>query len=310
MYWEEGDGRPSSRSGGGLSFGAEKLFRTLSGRTVDSGSERENWRRDPEYAFGPAEILKGCATGGDRPISLALSQRSSSSSLYDDDEAEVEVDRDEENLVGNEGELGDDEEDPGPDSWRSTLSPDTYAAISHRYTPMEMQRQETIHVLYVTEESFVARLGQTIDLFILPLRKQNSKAYISGVPAEIAKLFDWLEDIFNLHTQLLSALRSVRLDQHTVVERVAETIRESFVKRLEVYQPYLAKLVAVAGTIARLVADNTSDFGEFVRIQESVRECRGWSLESLLVDPVTRLGRYPAMFRVSRIHPYGSSLTA
>jgi hypothetical protein len=134
---------------------------------------------------------------------------------------------------------------------------------------------------------------------------QDSKCYISGVPPEIAKLFDWVEDILNLHTHLLSALRRVRETQHPVVERAAEAIRTSFVKRLEVYQPYLAKLVNVAGTIARLVADTTNDFGEFVRIQESAQECDGWSLESLLVDPVTRLGKYPAMFRVRRpfFHP-------
>ncbi|KAJ6632535.1 hypothetical protein B0H10DRAFT_1636548, partial [Mycena sp. CBHHK59/15] len=107
-----------------------------------------------------------------------------------------------------------------------------------------------------------------INLFILPLRKQDSKSYISGVPVEIAKLFDWLEDISNLHAQLLTALHMQRQAQHPVVENVAEAIRGSFVRQLEVYQPYLARLVNVAGTIARLVGDQTSDFGEFVRIQQ------------------------------------------
>ncbi|KAJ7302342.1 Dbl homology domain-containing protein, partial [Mycena albidolilacea] len=165
---------------------------------------------------------------------------------------------------------------------------------------LEVHRQEAIYTLCVTEEAFVSRLTNTINLFILPLRMQDSKCYISGVPPEIAKLFDWVEDILNLHTHLLSALRRVRETQHPVVERAAEAIRTSFVKRLEVYQPYLAKLVNVAGTIARLVADTTNDFGEFVRIQESAQECDGWSLESLLVDPVTRLGKYPVMFRKLR----------
>jgi hypothetical protein len=200
-----------------------------------------------------------------------------------------------------ENEEGGPNDEPVEHAWRSTLSPMTYAAIVDRHGSLEIHRQEAIHALCVTEESFVARLTNTINLFILPLRMQDSKCYISGVPAEIAKLFDWLEDILNLHTHLLSALRRVRETQHPVVERVAEAIRGNFVKRLEVYQPYLARLVKVAGTIARLVADTTSDFGEFVRIQQSVEECRGWSLESLLVDPVTRLGQYPAIFRVSML---------
>jgi hypothetical protein len=212
--------------------------------------------------------------------------------------------------------VGEDEEDDekeegsptdelAEDGWRSTVSPATFAEIMDRCGALEVHRQEAIYTLCVTEEAFVLRLTNTINLFILPLRMQDSKCYISGVPPEIAKLFDWVEDILNLHTHLLSALRRVRETQHPVVERAAEAIRTSFVKRLEVYQPYLAKLVNVAGTIARLVADTTNDFGEFVRIQESAQECDGWSLESLLVDPVTRLGKYPAIFRVRRpsFHP-------
>ncbi|KAJ7086437.1 Dbl homology domain-containing protein [Mycena belliarum] len=256
--------------------------------------------------FGQGDILKGHA---ERPASLAFSHSSSASSVYDDDD-ENEQREDNTRELWRNGDAfpetdepdGENQEqsptdDPGADGWRQTLPPKTYAAIVHRCGPLEIHRQEAIHALCVTEESFVARLRNTINLFILPLRLQDSKCYISGVPSEIAKLFDWFEDILNLHMQLLSALCSVQDTQHPVVDRVAEAIRGSFVKRLEVYQPYLARLVNVAGVIARLVADLTSDFGEFVRIQEGVRECQGWTLEGLLVDPVTRLGRYPEMFR-------------
>ncbi|KAJ7666899.1 Dbl homology domain-containing protein, partial [Mycena polygramma] len=245
-----------------------------------------------------------------RPTSVAFSQSSSASSMYEEEQEEgsehsEEPQRSEEFVQEGEEECHDENEneeespmdEPREDAWRSTLSPTTCTAIADRYGQLEIHRQEAIHNLCVTEEAFAARLTNTINLFILPLRMQDSKCYISGVPAEIARLFDWLEDILNLHTHLLSALRRVREAQHPVVECVAEAVRGSFVKRLEVYQPYLARLVIVAGTIARLVADNTSDFGEFVRIQQDVEECKGWSLESLLVDPVTRLGMYPTMFR-------------
>ncbi|KAF7361401.1 DH domain-containing protein [Mycena sanguinolenta] len=280
--WEDGDGRGGG--GGDLSFGAEKLFRTLSGRTVDD------------------DVLKGLKREVVRPTSIAFSQSSSASSVYDDDDdnggrSSEPVGKPWGSEAHAEEEEGTDEkekkisgEEVTEDAWRSSVSPATYIAIADRCGALEIHRQEIIYDLCVTEESFVSRLTTTINLFILPLRMQDSKCYISGVPAEIARLFDWLEDILNLHTRLLSALRRVREAQHPVVERIAEAIRVSFVKRLEVYQPYLARLVAVAETIARLVAETTNDFGEFVRIQESAEECRGWSLESLLVDPVTRLG--------------------
>ncbi|KAJ7207982.1 hypothetical protein GGX14DRAFT_455073 [Mycena pura] len=305
MLWEDEDGRRSSRGAGVLSLGAEKLFRTLSGRTVEVSGEKDVWGGDIRYsgqAFSQDDISNGQMGDVARPFSQSLSDPS----IYDDDEEDAaESHHSRESWRSVEPVLEDKDtnnrgspiEEPTKDAWRSTFSPTTYASIVDRYDPLEIRRQETIHTLCVSEEAFVARLANTTNLFILPLRMQDSKYYVSGVPAEIGKLFDWLEDILNLHTELLSALRRVRETQHPVVERFAETIQETFVKRLEVYQPYLARLVNVARTIACLVADTTSDFGEFVRIQESVDDCRGWSLEALLVDPVTRLGSYPALFR-------------
>ncbi|KAJ7606578.1 hypothetical protein DFH06DRAFT_917378, partial [Mycena polygramma] len=79
-------------------------------------------------------------------------------------------------------------------AWRSTLSPLTCTAIADRYGQPQIHRQEAIHNLCVTEEAFAARLTNTINIFILPLRMQDSKCYISGVPAEIARLCDWPED--------------------------------------------------------------------------------------------------------------------
>ncbi|KAF9014704.1 hypothetical protein BDZ89DRAFT_962626, partial [Hymenopellis radicata] len=49
-----------------------------------------------------------------------------------------------------------------------------------------------------------------IRLFVLPLCVQDFKAWISGVPLALSRLFDWLEDILNLHTQILEVLQSVR----------------------------------------------------------------------------------------------------
>ncbi|KAJ7662018.1 DNA topoisomerase [Mycena polygramma] len=73
----------------------------------------------------------------------------------------------------------------------TSQSPET---IADRYGQPQIHRQEAIHNLCVTEEVFAARLTNTINIFILPLRMQDSKCYISGVPAEIARLCDWPED--------------------------------------------------------------------------------------------------------------------
>ena len=69
-----------------------------------------------------------------------------------------------------------------------------------------MERQEIIWELCETELAFVDRLHSVIRLFIRPLRAQNSKTWIAGVPPDVARLFDWLEDIVNVHSQISAVL--------------------------------------------------------------------------------------------------------
>ncbi|KIK64253.1 hypothetical protein GYMLUDRAFT_103246, partial [Collybiopsis luxurians FD-317 M1] len=102
-----------------------------------------------------------------------------------------------------------------------------------------------------------------INLFILPLRVQASKTWIAGVPLEIAKALDWLEDIIYLHRQICDTLQSFQTPEHWLGEAL-----RTFVPRLEIYQPYLVKIGSILEMLKRLVRDEGSDFGEFVRIQE------------------------------------------
>ncbi|KZP23931.1 hypothetical protein FIBSPDRAFT_693909, partial [Athelia psychrophila] len=106
-----------------------------------------------------------------------------------------------------------------------------------------------------------------VNVFVQPLRIHNSKAWIFGVPPQVAHLFDWLEDIGNLHAQILNVLHAARTPDRPVVECLAE-MWKAFVPRLEVYQPYLVRLEETAALIEQLMMDEHSDFGEFVNIQE------------------------------------------
>ncbi|KAG1824745.1 uncharacterized protein BJ212DRAFT_545251 [Suillus subaureus] len=66
--------------------------------------------------------------------------------------------------------------------------------------------------------------------------------------------------------------------------------------KLEIYQPYLVKLEFVATRIEHLVAQEKSDIGDFIKLQERSSACQGWSLEKYLVEPVQRLSQYPDFF--------------
>ncbi|KAH7922416.1 hypothetical protein BV22DRAFT_1037488 [Leucogyrophana mollusca] len=169
-------------------------------------------------------------------------------------------------------------------------------SIVTRYGEAEIHRQRVIWELTDTEVTFVAQLQNMVRIFIRPLRVRNSKAWITGVPPDVARLLDWLEDIVHLHSQLSSSLISRRQSHDAALELVGESLRP-FVPKLEIYQPYLVKLEFVAAMIEQLVNDGKSDFGEFVRLQEGSQECSGWSLEKYLVEPVNRLAQYPDFFR-------------
>ena len=187
--------------------------------------------------------------------------------------------------------------DPEQRTWLSTISSSAYHSLLDRYGDVEIKRQQIIWDLCEAERVFVRRLQTFVRLFICPLRMKDSVTWLAGVPTEVARLFDWLEDIINLHAQISSALRAIVSEQYPIVMRIAGRVR-SFVSRLEVYQPYVVRLESTTLLIKRLSGESSNDFGEFIRIQQEQDECHGWSVEAFLVEPVNRLVDYPIHFKV------------
>ena len=182
-------------------------------------------------------------------------------------------------------------------TWRSTLPFGAYDSLAERHGPSEMKRQEIIWELCDTEQAFVKSLRLILRLFVQPLRHED-KTWIPGVPRDVARLFDWFDDIMHLHSQISSALHATRSAQYPVVIQIAETLRP-FVPRLELHQPYLVRLESVSSAIEAMYKDMHSDFGEFVRIQTASPECESMNLPSFLLKPVQRLMKYPLFFKVS-----------
>jgi hypothetical protein len=57
------------------------------------------------------------------------------------------------------------------------------------------------------------------------------------------------------------------------------------------------RLEEVGRITTSLIKDDSSDFGELVRIQENGTICDGWDLERFLVESVNKLANYPQFFR-------------
>ncbi|KAF4583965.1 hypothetical protein EYR40_002463 [Pleurotus pulmonarius] len=305
----------------GLSVGAEALFRKISGTET---SKRSNERRqDTERSRSPydgrsnrptnksSSALKSppVATTSNTYSTSEMAYSASDASIYDDEEDDVDVRHPEYDHSAQDGHAL----HQPPRSWQTDVPADIYEVLLRRHGEGELRRQQLIWEIGESEKAYVARLQMIVDFFILPLRVKNSKAWISGVPLDLAKLLDWLDDIVNLHVQLLDAIQRARTAQYPVVERIAEAIRP-FVPRLEVYQPYLVRLGDLTELVSQQVKDAT-DLGEFIRMQETSAECDGWTIEKLLSEPVSRLAQYPELFQrlqdaTQKTHPdYLSALT-
>ena len=279
-----------------LSNGAEKLFQSLVDEDTSRGSNGSS--RSPRH-FSQASPTPARRTSMPTARSdFSIASMSSAPSVYDDLAEEYEGDNERRFLAPPNPQPS---ASHVPPSWRSSISPSVYNSFVRLYGEIEMQRQEVIFDICRTEALFVQRLRTALRLFIRPLRAQDTSTWISGVPWSVARLFDWFEDILNLHVEINVELRQARSDPQAVVERFAGMLRK-FVPRFEVYQPYIMRLEGVLGQL-KGEGDNDTDgnwanFREFVSIQELEEGCEGWSLQSLLLEPIHRSSECVEMLQV------------
>jgi len=299
------DGRKNSE--GLLSSGAERLFQALADE--DASRVSNNSSRSPHHfsqtsSETPTQARRAPMPAGRSDFSIA--SMSSAPSVYEDlvEEYERGERRRSQEPANHRSPVFD-----SLPNWRSTIPPSVYHSLTRLYGETEMLRQEVIFEICHTEALFVQRLRTVLRLFIRPLRAQDTSTWISGVPGPIARLFDWFEDIMNLHVEMNTELRNFRSDHQKIVERFAGTLRK-FVPRFEVYQPYLARVEGVLKQLRGEGDDDTdgnmANFREFVGIQEREEDCEGRSLQNLLLEPINRLTKYMEMFQVGYLHPYRS----
>lgn len=283
---------------GFLSNGAERLFQTLADEDTSRRSNRSP--RSPRSFSQPFYETPTPARRASMPTAcsgFSIVSMSSAPSVYDDPAEEYER--------GHERGVPPQPANPQtptlPPSWRSTISPPVYNSFVPLYGETEMQRQEVIFEICRTEALFVQRLRTVLRLFIRPLRAQDTSSWISGVPLPVARLFDWFEDVMNLHVEINTELRHARSDPQAIVERFSGVLGK-FVARLEVYQPYI---MGLEGVLGRLREDgdgdadgNWANFREFVTIQEREEACEGWSLPELLLEPIQHSSKRMEMLQV------------
>ncbi|CAE6451569.1 unnamed protein product, partial [Rhizoctonia solani] len=191
------------------------------------------------------------------------------------------------------------------ESWRASLEEGQFQQLEETYDPMEMRRQELIWEFHESERAFVDTLRILVQFFVQPLRTQDQRRWINGLSSDVTRLFDWLDDITNLHEQLLDALESMRQDHEQVIILFSETI-QPFISLMELYQPYIVHVEETSKQIASMTLDPRSDFGEFVRMKSALPECEV-GLEEMVRRPSLRLREYVSFFQVNIVNSYTTS---
>ncbi|GJE93612.1 RhoGEF domain-containing protein [Phanerochaete sordida] len=168
-----------------------------------------------------------------------------------------------------------------------------------------MDRQGMIHHYVCAHSDFLLRLRAIVRIFVVPLRRKHSKVWLPGVPKELARLFDWLEDIVNLHGSIADKLEEATAPWHSgdIVRGFARVLR-GFVPRFEVYQPYIVRVDEARTILDDCVVSRDDEFGEFLRLREALPDCGGHSLADLLLEPVEHLyGSVDAFKELGQLTP-------
>ena len=83
-----------------------------------------------------------------------------------------------------------------------------------------------------------------------------------------------------------------------MILRLADALR-GFIPRLEIYQPYLARVDDAKSLVDACINDPNDEFGEYIRIRECESGIQGFSLFRFLDEPIIQITGYPDLFLVS-----------
>lgn len=185
-------------------------------------------------------------------------------------------------------------------SWRQSLPNDhLYDSIAGGPDgSMEIKRQEIMWEMSETEAAFVRSCRDVIRLFAAPLREAQGD-WMKGLPAGVCELFESLEAIHKTHSEISTAQQIARrrsdvVDTVDFVEQFG-----AWVSRLAIHERYIMLFNTVVAQIEEAARDQTSIFGEFLRLQTRDKALGSLSLGSMLLKPVQRITKYTLFLRVS-----------
>ncbi|XP_071273438.1 rho guanine nucleotide exchange factor 11-like isoform X11 [Agelaius tricolor] len=191
----------------------------------------------------------------------------------------------------------------GAQSWQHSVSRELLGSLSQR----EVDRQEVINELFVTELSHL-RILRVLDLlFFQRLRREQLLSR-----EELGLLFPNLPDLIDVHSSLWESMRRLREEQGPIIGDIGDLMLARFEGAAkEEFQRVAAAFCSsqsIALELIRTKQRKESRFQLFMQEAESNPQCRRLQLKDLLIAEMQRLTKYPLLLEnVIKCTPGGSA---
>ncbi|XP_019518099.1 PREDICTED: rho guanine nucleotide exchange factor 11 isoform X8 [Hipposideros armiger] len=199
------------------------------------------------------------------------------------------------------GQLSDLEPEPDTQNWQHAVGRDVVAGLSQR----EVDRQEVINELFVTEASHLRTLRVLDLVFYQRMRKE------SLLPRdELAQLFPNLPELIEIHNCWCEAMKKLR-DEGPVIGEVGDLMLARFDgparEELQQVAARFCSSQSVALDLVKARQRKDSRLQLFMQEAESHPQCRRLQLRDLIVSEMQRLTKYPLLLESIIRHTEGGT---
>ncbi|XP_053460181.1 rho guanine nucleotide exchange factor 11 isoform X4 [Nycticebus coucang] len=199
------------------------------------------------------------------------------------------------------GQLSDLEPEPDAQNWQHTVGKDVVAGLTQR----EIDRQEVINELFVTESSHLRTLRVLDLIFYQRMRKENLMPR-----EELSRLFPNLPELIEIHNSWCEAMKRLR-EEGPIIREISDLMLARFDgparEELQQVAAQFCSYQSVALELIKTRQRKESRFQLFMQEAESHPQCRRLQLRDLIVSEMQRLTKYPLLLENIIRHTEGGT---
>lgn len=199
------------------------------------------------------------------------------------------------------GQLSDLEPEPDVQNWQHTVGKDVTAGLTQR----EIDRQEVINELFVTEASHLRTLRVLDLIFYQRMKKENLMPR-----EELARLFPNLPELIEIHNSWCEAMKKLR-EEGPIIRDIGDLMLARFDgparEELQQVAAQFCSYQSVALELIKTKQRKESRFQLFMQEAESHPQCRRLQLRDLIISEMQRLTKYPLLLENIIKHTEGGA---